>query len=222
MISPYDWQEGIQNRSQYIEGRLANGLPVLAVSLNAGILLYTRRRQTRKVYDIYDRLAFCAIGQPSDIESVRSAALEFASREGYQHSENDVTIRRVVSTLAGPIRRAFGEYGSAPMVARCLFAELGADPAHDQYFTLDYDGDYVASCHRAALTGKLEDGGKLEKQLEAIGPETSVEDAMVGMAPLFLNALGTTWNASELVEEVVLLERDTHREDRFRILRGAE
>jgi hypothetical protein len=62
VFTPYDWQEGIGNRAQYIEGKLAQGVPVLAVSLEEGILLFTFRRQARKIYEIYDRLLLRALG----------------------------------------------------------------------------------------------------------------------------------------------------------------
>jgi len=71
MFTPYDWQEGIGNRAQYIEGKLAQGVPVLAISLSEGILIFTYRRQSRKICEIYDRLVFAAIGQQSDVEARR-------------------------------------------------------------------------------------------------------------------------------------------------------
>ena len=125
MYTPYDWQEGIGNRAQYIEGKLAAGSPVLAVSLPEGILVYTFRRQARKIFEIYDRLIFAAVGQQSDVESIRGSALDFASREGYNRSEEDVTIQRVATGISVPIKKAFGDFGTAPLVVRCLFAEVG-------------------------------------------------------------------------------------------------
>jgi proteasome alpha subunit len=86
MYTPYDWQEGIGHRAQYIEAKLAQGAPVIGVSLDAGILFFTFRRQGRKLFEIYDRLIFGALGQQSDVESVRLAALEFCSREGFNRS----------------------------------------------------------------------------------------------------------------------------------------
>src|SRR3569832_1637489 len=76
VFTPYDWQEGIGNRAQYIEGKLAQGLPVLALSLAEGILLFTYRRQARKIYEIYDRLIFAGVGQQSDVEALRIAAVD--------------------------------------------------------------------------------------------------------------------------------------------------
>src|SRR3569832_2774998 len=100
MFTPYDWQEGIGNRAQYIEAKLAQGAPVVAVSLEDGILVFTYRRQARKIYEVYDRLIFAGIGQQSDVEALRMAAVDFASQEGYNRSEQDVTIQRVATALS--------------------------------------------------------------------------------------------------------------------------
>ena len=102
MFTPYDWQEGIGNRAQYIEGKLAQGSPVLAVSLEAGILVITYRRQVRKIFEIYDRIIYAGIGQQSDVEAIRMAALEFASKEAFNRSDEDVNGQRVATALSAP------------------------------------------------------------------------------------------------------------------------
>jgi len=75
MFTPYDWQEGIGNRASYIEGKLAHGAPVLAVSLDDGILVFTYRRTSRKICEIYDRL-FAIHGWSAEQERIRAAARE--------------------------------------------------------------------------------------------------------------------------------------------------
>ena len=61
-MNPYDWQEAMSNRVAYICGRLENGAPVLAISSNVGILIFTYRRQSQKIFEIYDKLAFAGLG----------------------------------------------------------------------------------------------------------------------------------------------------------------
>ncbi len=63
MNTPFDWQEAVGHRASYIESRLALGTPVLAVSIDAGIVLFTYKRQARKLFEIYDHLAMAGIGQ---------------------------------------------------------------------------------------------------------------------------------------------------------------
>ena len=137
----------------------------LAVSLDEGIIACTYQRQSHKIYEVYYRLMFAGIGQQSDIESLRIAAIDFTHREGFQRSEQDVTIQRVVSTLSQPIKNAFANFNAAPLVARTLFMELGETYRKDRYYFIDYDGDYGDSNHVACIAGQDEVQADLRKQL---------------------------------------------------------
>lgn len=222
MLTPYDWQEGIGNRAQYIEGKLAQGSPVLALSRPEGVLFFTYRRQTRKIYEIYDRLIFSGIGQQSDVDAIRNAALEFASREGFQRSEEDVTIQRVVTAMSAPLKRAFGDFGSAPWVARSLFAEVGETPEDDVFYVLDYDGDYAVTKGRAAVAGTLDIGESLDQALSEIGAG-SLEATVEALKPVWIKAVDPDGEKGAsatdgLTLEVALMDRSPNRENRFRLL----
>jgi proteasome alpha subunit len=223
MVTPYDWQEGIGNRAQYIEGKLATGSPVLAISIPEGILVVTYRRQTKKVYEIYDRLLFAAIGQQSDVEAVRIAALEFASREGYNRSEQDVTIQRVATGMTAPLKKGFSDFGVAPLVVRCLFAEVGPTPEEDRYFVLDYDGDYAVSRKKAVVAGTLEVGADLEAKLDGL-ESVSPENAFAKLKEIWRTGVDPENHKTDdeifatLKPEALLLERSDLRENRFRSL----
>jgi proteasome alpha subunit len=223
VFTPYDWQEGIGHRAQYIEGKLAQGSPVLAVSLDAGILVFTYRRQARKIYEIYDRLIFAGVGQQSDVEALRVAALEFASKEGFNRSEEDVTIHRVVTALSAPLKKAFSDFSNSPIVARSVFGEVGASPEDDIYYILDYDGDYRLSRKFAVVSGATKEGAhdaSALTDLENLAPVEALES---------LKEIWTTYAAQDeseseadlregLEPEAVLLERQDLRENRFRLL----
>ncbi len=219
MLTPYDWQEGIGNRAQYIEGKLAQGTPVLAVSLADGILVFTYRRQARKIFEVYDRLIFAAIGQQSDVEALRTGAVEFAHQEGYNRSEEDVTIQRVATALSGPIKKAFSDFSSSPVVARSLFGEVGPTVEEDLYYTLDYDGDFRTSRRCAVVAGTEKLSDELLEKLGDVKAKTSPEKA--------IEQLKDIWEAARdkdepevkgLSPEAVLLARSSEKENRFRVL----
>lgn len=229
MITPYDWQEGIGNRAQYIEGKLKQGSPVLAVSLGAGILVYTMRRQTRKIFEVYDRLIFSAIGQQSDVEALRTAAVEFAHQEGYNRSEQDVTIQRIVTALSAPVKKAFSDFSTAPMVVRSLFGEVGDTIAEDRFYTLDYDGDYSVSQNFAFAVGTTQAEELLRSRFENFDSSSSPEKALEALRDIWLEAMATIDDSQsideitkELTAEARLLERSDARVDRFRVLAGAD
>jgi proteasome alpha subunit len=226
VFTPYDWQEGIGNRAQYIEGKLAQGVPVLAVSLAEGMLLFTYRRQAKKIYEIYDRLIFAGVGQQSDVESLRMAAVDFAHQEGYNRSEQDVTIQRVATALSGPLKKAFADFGSAPLVARSLFGEVSAAAEDDVYYVLDYDGDYAISRGSAVLAGSETQEAAFRGKLDSVAgmkPEKAVDS----IREIWHTAMESEEQPlSELLDgltaESVLLERSDLRENRFRVLAGSD
>lgn len=229
MFTPYDWQEGIGNRAQYIEAKLSQGAPALALSLPDGILVFTYRRQGRKIYEIFDRLVFAGLGQQSDIEAVRVAALEFASREGYNRSEEDVTIQRVATAMSAPLKRAFADFGAAPIVARCLFGEVGPTPADDLYYALDYDGDYTMHRQAAVIAGSLDTADAMRERLLSAEIEPDPLRMVESLKQIYHQALRADdeSDAGErlldgLSPEAVLLERSSARENRFRLLTPEE
>jgi proteasome alpha subunit len=218
VLTPYDWQEGIGNRAQYIEARLAAGAPVLALSLDEGILVFTFRKQARKIYEIYDRLIFAGLGQQSDIESLRVSALEFASREGYNRSEEDVTIQRVATAMSGAMKQAFSDFTTAPFVGKSLFGEVNDAPEEDLYYALDYDGDYTMHRRAAVLAGSAEMTANLLAQLAEMPASTAPDAAAERLSEVWHAAMAEVERPADLKPEAVLLERSDARENRFRLI----
>jgi proteasome alpha subunit len=142
---PYRWLEAITNRREYIEDQLAPGLPVVALSAEPGILFLTIKTSTPKLFEIYDHLGLGSLGHPADIEKVRQAAIDAAHLEGFARSAHDVTARRLVSyNLAPALKSAFEQIFAAPLLFRGILGELGASPASDALWRVDYDGSFSA------------------------------------------------------------------------------
>jgi proteasome alpha subunit len=223
MLTPYDWQEGIGNRAQYIEAKLEQGAPVIALSIEEGILFFTYRRQGRKIFEIYDRLIFSGIGQQSDVEAVRVAALEFASREAFARSDDDVTIQRVATAVSTPLKRAFNDFNSAPFVVRGLFAEVSEDPTKDEYYAIDYDGEYTVSNGWGVVAGTSGVSESIGTRLGKEAKNLATDQAVATLRELYISETrkegvsdDDRWRGFNA--EAVLLERARAREDRFRIL----
>jgi len=228
MYTPYDWQESIGNRASYIEGKLSQGAPAMAVSLNAGILVFTYRRQAQKIYEIYDRLIFAAIGQQADIEAIRTAAVEFTHQEGYNRSEQDVTIQRVASAISNPLKKYFSDFSSAPLVVRALFGEVHEKAEDDLYYCLDYDGNYTVSRRCAAVAGTDTILTAIRTKLADVKPDTDPQTAMKQLEEIWATALDPDKEekdedqVGDLKPEAMLLERSDERDNRFRVLTPAD
>jgi proteasome alpha subunit len=250
--SPYDWNENVRHRSEYIENILREGSPVVGISCVEGVLMLTlRRQQQRKIFEIYDRMIFSGIGRQSDIESVRITAIDLAHQEGFTRSPDDVSAQRIVGFAVSPaLKKAFSDPFGGPFVLRGLFAEMAHAPEDDLFYTLNYDGEFTAYSRYSVVAGTQtaedrmlkylmpgESGDfpdlntALDRAIRAWGsgrrisafrsPEEETElggeEAEAEQLRQFL-----TTGLGDLVIEAALLERNTRRENKFRVLRDVE
>lgn len=158
---PYRWLEAIGNRREYIRDQLKGGTPVFACSRPEGILLVGVGQGMSKVFEIYDRHGFAALGHPVDIEKIRQAAIEAAHVEGFNRSARDVTLRRLIGfALSTTLKNAFEQIYSPPIIVESIFAELGETQHEDVLVRVHFDGNhkYVSDGLVAAHTDqKAED-----------------------------------------------------------------
>lgn len=144
---PYRWLEAIGNRREYIRDQLKGGTPVFACSRPEGILLVGVGQGMSKVFEIFDRHGFAALGHPVDIEKIRQAAIEAAHLEGFNRSARDVTLRRLIGfALSTTLKNAFEQIYSPPIIVESIFAELGESQREDVLVRVHFDGNhkYVA------------------------------------------------------------------------------
>lgn len=237
MYTPYDFNQSIAHRAEYVEERLKAGMPVVGVSYAGGVLLFTVKRSQRKIFEIYDELIYSAIGNQTDVETVRLAAIDFCHQEGFARSPDDVSIQRLVGfAISPPLKRAFGDPMTTPNVLRAIFAELGSDPAKDQFFVLNYDGEFTThAAHAAAgpsesseeaMTAVLAEAGEVADLSVALelaakawraGMSRPTEGDEDGEAP---DPLAEALKTGTL--EAGVLERSTSRESKFRLLSAEE
>ncbi len=249
--SPYDWNESIQQRNEFIEDRLKDGSPVVALTYDGGLLMLSVRQTQRKVYEIYDKLMFSAIGSHSDVEQLRVAAIDVAHTEGFQRSPDDVSVQRMVGFRISPaIKKVYSDPFAQPIVFKGIFAELGKSVDRDQLVTLSYDGEFSTSPLFAVVAGtayaedRMREHLKDETQAGALSLDAALNAALlawgVGMkhlqaedredadystdgegqkdiAAFITEHLGKEWHA-----EAGVLERNTTRESRFRLLSDSE
>lgn len=248
VYTPYDFNESVRHRIEYIEERLRDGSPVAGISYDGGVLLLTLRRTQRKIFEIYDRLMFAGLGNQSDLEIIRVGAIDFAHQEGYARSPDDVTIQRVVGFAISPgVKRAFGDVLNAPFVVRALFAEMGNRPEDDLFYTLNYDGEFVSLNWAAAVAGTPEAEEQMVRQLVPEGAHEVPDLETALRRSLRAWAAGRLWateiqlheegahtlteerldeylhaQLQELQVEAAILDRYTRRERKFRLLSEPE
>jgi proteasome alpha subunit len=250
-LSPYDWNESIQQRNEYIEDRLKDGSPVVALTYEDGLLLLSVRQTQRKVYEVYDRLMFSAIGNQSDVEQIRVASVDVAHAEGFQRSPDDVSVQRLVGMRISPaIKKVYSDPFAQPIVFKGIFAELGKTPERNQLMILSYDGEFATAPNLAVIAGTAYAEDRMREHLTSetetgmLSLDAALRAALyawgVGMKHLeaedradadystegegnsdvssFIGKhLSSGWTV-----EAGILERNTRRESRFRLLSERE
>lgn len=234
-MTPYNWQQTLRQKADYVEDRLKEGSPVVALSTPEGILILTVRRGQRKIFEIYDRLAFSGLGNQSDLEAVRQLAVDFAHAEGFQRSPDDVSIQRVVGVALSPaLKQGFSDPLRLPLVLLGLFAQVEPTPEEDLYYLLNYDGEFSLHQRYAVAAGQEAARLEMERVLSELKRFPKLEVALeialqawtVGRSPL--KESGERWEerlSQELQHgrvEAALLERDSRRDRRFRSLTESE
>ena len=233
---PYRWVEAINNRREYVEDQLASGSPVVGTTYVDGVLLLTATPGPRKLFEVYDEIAFAAVGHPADIEKLRKAVIDIAHVEGFNLSANDVTLQRLVSFGIGPLMKtAFDELFRSPFVARVMMAELNPDGG-DAFFTIDADGSFAQSGGVAAISGSAESAQAMTAQLQTASPELPLNQALGaalevwGLGRLTLDARNGEVPSAEamrdflkgglqgLTIEAAVLDRERTAKSKFRLL----
>ena len=176
---PYRWVEAINNRREYLEDQLSGGSPVVGMTYADGVLLLTTTPGPRKLFEIYNEIAFAGVGHPADLEKLRKAVIDIAHIEGFNLSARDVTLQRLVSFGIGPLMKAaFDEIFRSPFVARVMMAELDPVEGGDVFSTIDADGSFTQCGRVAAISGSEESAHAMTEKLREADENMPFEQAL--------------------------------------------
>ncbi|MDP9101635.1 MAG: proteasome subunit alpha [Actinomycetota bacterium] len=149
-VSP---EQVMKDKSDYARKGIARGRSVLALTYAEGIVFVGENPSNalHKISEIYDRIAFAAVGKYNEFEALRLAGVRYADLRGYQYDRRDVTSRGLANAYAQQLGTIFTESGK-PFEVELVVAEVGTTPAEDQIYRLTYDGS-VADEHGFVVMG---------------------------------------------------------------------
>lgn len=207
-VSP---EQLMKDRADFARKGIARGRSVVVLAYDGGIAFATENpsRALHKISEIYDRIAFAAVGKYNEFENLRVAGVRYADMRGYSYDRSDVTARGLANAYAQTLGTVFITE-SKPLEVEIVVAEVGADAADDQIYRLTYDGTVADEHGFVVMGGQAEQLGRRVK-------EGWREDMSLGAAlRLAVAALGSgegssprTIEAAQL--EVAVLERDRPR-----------
>jgi len=216
-VSP---EQLMKDRADYARKGIARGRSVVVLAFADGILFATENasRALHKISEIYDRIAFAAVGKYNEFENLRVAGVRYADLRGYSYDRADVNARGLANAYAQTLGTVFTTEAK-PLEVELVVAEVGDTPDGDQIYRLSYDGSVADERGHVVMGWHAESlAAVVEKEWT---PGLSLPDAL-GLA---VRVLGTQpegeprlVGAAQL--EVALLERARPRRA-FRRLTGA-
>ncbi|MCW2500057.1 MAG: proteasome and subunit [Frankiales bacterium] len=188
-VSP---EQIMRDKSDYARKGIARGRAVLVMVYADGVLFCGENpsKALHKISEIYDRIAFAAVGKYNEFENLRLAGVRYADLRGYQYDRSDVTSRGLANAYAQTLGTIFTESGK-PYEVELTVAEVGDAPADDQLYRLTYDGSVAEEHGYVVMGGNSEPISAAVK--DAFAADASLEDAV----RLAVKALGAAGDGAE-------------------------
>ena len=154
-VSP---EQLMKDRADFARKGIARGRSLVVVQYADGIVFVSENlsQALHKVSEIYDRIAFAAVGRYNEFENLRIAGVRLADMRGYSYDRRDVTGRGLANAYAQTLGTIFSSGGEKPYEVELFVAEVGDTVADDSIYRLTYDGQ-VADEHGYAVMGGLAD-----------------------------------------------------------------
>lgn len=145
-----------RDRSEYARKGIARGRSAVVLSYEGGILLVAENITTlRKISEIYDRIAFAAVGRYNEFESLRRAGVRMADTIGLTYDRRDVTGRALANAYTQTLGAIFSETQKPYEVEICI-AQVGATAEQDELYRIMYDGSALDEPGFMAMGGSAE------------------------------------------------------------------
>jgi len=215
-VSP---EQAMKDKADYARKGIARGRNSVVVTYDDGILFVAPNPSSalHKVSEIYDRIAFAAVGRYNEYENLRVAGVRFADTRGYQYAREDVTARGLANWYAQILGSIFTE-SNKPYEVELVVAEVGEAQDADQMYRITFDGSVADEHGFVAMGGQAEQVAVVLKERYATAMPI---EAALGAAIAALSSQGNDEsgiNATQL-EVAVLARGRVHRT--FRRIRGA-
>ena len=218
-VSP---EQLMKDRADFARKGIARGRSVVVVQYADGILFVAENPSTslHKISEIYDRIAFAAVGKYNEFENLRVAGIRLADLRGYSYDRRDVTGRGLANAYAQTLGAIFTTEPK-PYEVEIVVAEVGSEPTGDQIYRLTYDGS-VADEHGVAVMGGSSEaiGAYLaEKYVDGMALDAALQLAVAGLVQDGGAGAQRSLDASQL--EVAVLDRLRPRRS-FRRVKASE
>ena len=214
-VSP---EQLMKDRADFARKGIARGRSVAVLQYDDGIVFVSENPSAalHKISEIYDRIAFAAVGRYNEFENLRIAGVRLADMRGYSYDRRDVTGRGLANAYAQTLGAIFSSGGEKPYEVEIFVGEVGTRAEEDQIFRLTYDGQVADEQGFAVMGGSAETvAGHIKEGYRAA---LSLADAV----RLAVDALGQQESGSRAIPveslEVAVLDRTRSQQRKFKRL----
>jgi proteasome alpha subunit len=210
----------MRDKAEYARQGIARGRSCVTVQYDGGILMVAPNPSSalHKISEIYDRIAFAAVGRYNEYENLRKAGITYADVTGYQFDRHDVTARGIANWYAQTLGTIFTDQ-LKPFEVEIVVAEVGERPESDQIYRITFDGSVTDEPGFVAFGGQADQVSAALK--ERYSPGMSLPEAFAAaLAALSAPGNGGGNDVPGTQLEVAILDRARdHRT--FRRIRAA-
>jgi len=212
------------DRAEYARKGIARGRSVVVLQYADGIVFVAENpsRALHKVSEIYDRIAFAAVGKYNEFENLRIGGVRYADLRGFTYDREDVTARGLANVYAQTLGTIFSSVGEKPYEVELIVAEVGAAPEDDQIYRLPHDGSIVDEHGAVAVGGNSDQIGSYLDQRHRDGM-TLAEALALAVESLARDSNGNSdrqLTAEQL--EVAVLDRTRPQQRKFKRILGRQ
>lgn len=157
-----DPEQLMKDRAEYARKGIARGRPLVALSFQHGVVFVSENpsRSLHKTSEIYDQIAFAAVGRYNEFEALRVAGIRLADIKGFQYAREDVSAKPLANAYSQALGASF--IGDAkPFEVELVIAEVGAAGETTaqvpiELFHITYDGSLNDSKSFVVIGGDAE------------------------------------------------------------------
>jgi proteasome alpha subunit len=149
-VSP---EQSMKDKADYARKAIARIRSGVVIDCHDGILFVAPNasRALRKFSEIYDRIAFAAVGRYNEFENLRKAGVRYADMTGFAYDRADVTARGLANWYAQVLGTFFTD-SPKPYEVEIVVAEVGKTEDDDEIYRITFDGS-VADEHGFVVMG---------------------------------------------------------------------
>ena len=147
----------MRDKAEYARQGIARGRSCVTLQYAGGILMVAPNPSSalHKISEIYDRIAFAAVGRYNEYENLRKAGVTYADITGYQFDRHDVTARGIANWYAQTLGTIFTDQ-LKPFEVEIVVAEVGEQPEDDQIYRITFDGSVTDEPGFVAFGGQAD------------------------------------------------------------------